>query len=286
MKNKNQEFYPVALTVAGSDSGGGAGIQADLRTFNAFGVFGCSAITAVTSQNPGEVRRIDTIPAEGVRTQMAAVLDRFQVGCVKTGMLAERAVVSAVAAELRRRRLPLVVDPVMVATSGAVLLQSDAVDAVSRELLPLADWMTPNLPEAELLLGRKLLDEADYCRAAADCARQWNCRCFLKTGHDPRERQEAVDYLAMPDGALFSLASPRIDEHGAAHGTGCTLSAALAAELAMREPWKRAVCAAKAFVLGSLAESVAVGKNLEAMYPPEDDYQPLVRLEAIRQVHP
>ena len=283
MKNKPQEFYPVALTVAGSDSGGGAGIQADLRTFNAFGVFGCSAITAVTGQNPDEVRRIDPIPAEGVRSQMAAVLDRFQVGCIKTGMLAEQSIVRAVAAELRRRRLPLVVDPVMVATSGAVLLQPDAVDAVSTELLPLADWITPNLPEAELLLGRTLKDEADYSRAAADCASQWNCRCFLKTGHDPRERREAVDYLAMPDGTLFTISSPRIDEHGASHGTGCTLSAALAAELAMREPWKRAVCAAKAFVLGSLAESVAVGKNLEAMYPPEDDYQPLIRLEPVRQ---
>ncbi len=278
MKNRPQKFYPTALTIAGSDSGGGAGIQADLRTFSAYGVFGCCAVTAVTSQNPHEVRRIDVIPAEGVRSQMSAVLDAFSVGCVKTGMLAGRDVVRAVADELRRRSVTLVVDPVMVATSGAPLLESGATDAVMNELLPLADWMTPNLPEAELLLGRALRNDDDFRSAAVDCARRWQCFCWLKTGHDPRPRRRSTDYIAAPDGDLFAIASPLVADRRAAHGTGCTLSAALTAQLALRETWRRAARSAKAFVLGSLSETVTVGPGLEAMYPPENDCRALVRL--------
>ncbi len=278
MKNKPQEFYPVALTIAGSDSGGGAGVQADLRTFNAYGVFGCTAITAVTAQNPDGVRRIDPIPAAGVSAQIEAVCDRFAVRWVKTGMLFSADIVAAAADAVRRYNLNVIVDPVMVATSGSVLLEDSAVNALREELLPLAQWMTPNIPEAELLLGRSLENDADYAAAAAECAARWKCRCILKSGHAGGSREQAVDYIALPDGGVWSLGSPRLPDTGAGHGTGCTLSAALAANLAGGEPWKKAVCEAKAFVLGSLAEAVMAGDELAVMYPPEDDYREHVKL--------
>lgn len=283
MKKNVQDSYPVAMTVAGSDSGGGAGIQADLRTFNAFGVFGCSAVTALTSQNPAEVRRIDGVPPEGVAAQIAAVLDKIEVRAVKTGMLFNADIVRAVAAELkkRQRKLPLVVDPVMVAGSGARLLEESAVRAVVEELLPLADYLTPNIPEAELLLGRRLAGEAAYLEAARECARRFGCRCYFKTGHAPPTGSSAADILAFPDGAAYRVSTPRLEGDAAGHGTGCTLSAALAAGLALDFAWKTAVCCAKAFVYGSLAETVRIGSGLEAMYPPEENYNHLVKLEAL-----
>lgn len=283
MKNKTQEFYPVALTIAGSDSGGGAGIQVDVRTFNAYGVYGCTAISAITAQNPDGVRRIDPIPAAGVQAQIEAVCDRYAVRYVKTGMLFNCEIVEAVAAAVKKYKLQVIVDPVMVATSGAVLLEEPAIEALRSKLLPVAQWMTPNLPEAELLLGRPLQSEADYAAAALECAKRWGCRCFLKSGHAEEQRDHAVDYIALPDGAIFTLTSPRLPDHGASHGTGCTLSAALAANLAVDSPWKRAVCEAKSFVLGSLAETVMLGDRLEAMYPPEEDYQGYVKLEEYRK---
>ena len=136
--NPKTELYPAAMTVAGSDSGGGAGIEADLRTFNAYGVYGCAALTAVTSQNPAEVRRIDAIPAEGVRCQIETVLDRIPVRAVKSGMLFNAAIVEAVAEVVKQRRLMLVCDPVMVSTSGAALLEKEAVAKVRELLLPVA----------------------------------------------------------------------------------------------------------------------------------------------------
>lgn len=283
MKNKVQQLYPVALSCAGSDSGGGAGIQADLRTFGAFGVFGCTAITAVTSQNPDAVRRIDPIPAEGVRTQLEAVFDAFAVNAMKTGMLFDSEIVKVVADTVRKYNIPLVVDPVMVATSGSVLLQSDAVAAVKEHLLPLASWITPNLPEAELLLGRKLRNPADYADAARECASCYHCGCILKTGHATEKGKFITDFVALDDGSLYALSSPRAREQGASHGTGCTLSSALAATLALDFPWKRAVCEAKAFVFGSLTEVVEVGAGRHAMYPPEEDYTPYVKLEPVKQ---
>ena len=140
--NPKNKIYPAALTIAGSDSGGGAGIQADLRTFNAFGVYGCTAITAVTSQNPKRVTRIDALPAEGVVSQIDTVLEAVAIRHAKSGMLFSAEIVSAVADAVKRHRIPLVVDPVMVSTSGSVLLENSAIEALKRELLPLAEWIT------------------------------------------------------------------------------------------------------------------------------------------------
>ena len=279
MSKKNfDEFYPVALTVAGSDSGGGAGAQADLRTFNAFGVFGASAITGVTSQNPFEVRRIDLLPPEAVRCQLETVLDRIAVRWAKSGMLGAASVVEVVAEVVRARKLPLVCDPVMVSTSGARLLEADAVAAVKEKLLPAAKWITPNLPEAELLLDTKI-DAFDRC---ADAAKRLYDLCgasvLLKTGH-AGFTPDAAD-LVCRDGRLYVLSSERIDVPPlAAHGTGCTLSAALAAGLAAGASWKQALCDAKAFVLGSLAECAVIGRDLSAMYPPVGDFSGAVTLK-------
>ena len=278
MKKKNPPFYPVALTIAGSDSGGGAGVQADLRTFNALGVFGTSVITAVTSQNPAEVRRIDAIPAEGVAAQLGAVLDRLAVKCAKSGMLFSAPVVEAVAAVVSERRLSLVCDPVMVSTSGAPLLCDDAVDAVRRLLLPHAMWITPNIPEAELLTGRSITSRAECLAAARECADRWGVSVLLKTGHADYGRGEAADFVVR-EGECFELVSPRLRLSGfTAHGTGCTLSAAMAAGFALGFPWDECIREAKAFVLGSLRENVRVGEGIDAMYPPSEDSYELVTL--------
>lgn len=277
-KNEN-ECYPSALTIAGSDSGGGAGIQADLRTFNAFGVFGCSAITAITSQNPAAVRRIDPIPPEGVSAQIDAVLEKISIRGVKSGMLFSPEIVEAVAAAVRRHRLLLVCDPVMVSTSGAALLREEAVRKMSTELLPEARWITPNLPEAELLLGRKIGSEAEAFRAAHELYDRFGAAIVLKGGH--AAGAEAGDIVCR-EGKLYRLSSPRlvVPPH-ADHGTGCTFSAALAAAFALGTPWKQALCDAKEFVLGSLAENVRLGTDVYGMYPPRHDRKRTVRFEEV-----
>lgn len=277
-KKKFDEFYPVALTVAGSDSGGGAGVQADLRTFNAFGVFGTSAVTGVTSQNPCEVRRVDMLPAEAVRCQIDTVLDRLAVRWAKSGMLGNAAVVETVAQAVKERRIPLVCDPVMVSTSGARLLDPEAVDAVRELLLPAAKWITPNLPEAELLLGTKISSLAECADAAKRLHDMCGASVLLKTGH-AGFTADAADVVCR-DGKLHLLSSERIEVAPlAAHGTGCTLSAALTAGLAAGASWKQALCDAKAFVLGSLAECAAIGPEISAMYPPVGDFSAAVTLK-------
>jgi len=258
----------VALTVAGSDSGGGAGVQADLRAFSSLGVFGASAITAATSQNPLSVSRVDAIPPQGVRAQMRAVLSALDVSAVKTGMLYGASTVKAVAEELSGSKLPLVVDPVMVSTSGAPLMKKDAVAAMRRFLLPMASWITPNIPEAELLAGFKIKDEAGMIRAALEFERLWGCSCVVKGGHmSAGASRRAVD-IVRSGGALYRLSSPRVKVSGKAdHGTGCSFSAAFAAELAKGRPWPKALVVAKAFVLSSLSNPVKISGKILAMFP-------------------
>lgn len=278
--NREIELYPTALTIAGSDSGGGAGIEADLRTFNAFGVYGCVALTAITSQNPLEVRRVDPVPAAGVRCQIETVMDEIPVRFAKSGMLCDAAIVEMVADVVEARGLHLICDPVMVSTSGAKLLADDAVERVRNRLIPVADWITPNIPEAELLLGRRLSGPEDYRAAALECYERWGVSVLLKTGH-ARGGRSAVDFVCR-DGELFRLGSPRIpDADAASHGTGCTLSAALAAAFALELPWEQALCEAKAFVLGSLREFVMIAPKIPAMYPPVEDSVGQVRLEPV-----
>lgn len=277
--NQENELYPSALTIAGSDSGGGAGIQADLRTFNAFGVYGCTAITALTSQNPKRVTRIDAVPAEGVVRQIETVLEAISIRCAKTGMLFSAEIVGAVARCVKAHKLPLVIDPVMVSTSGSVLLEESAIEALKRELFPLAAWITPNIPEAELLLGRKLGNEAQYSAAVRECYEKWGVSVLLKSGH-AREGKLAADFICR-EGVEYRLTSRRVPDCGQSHGTGCTLSAAITAALALEMPWKNALCEAKSFVLGSLSEFVEIGPGISAMYPPVEDRIDQVKLEKL-----
>lgn len=272
MKSNEREFYPVALTIAGSDSGGGAGIQADLRTFAAFGVFGTSAITAVTAQNPLEVTRVDAIPTAGVDAQIKAILSAMDVRVVKTGMLLNAEIIKITAQNLAGKNLSLVIDPVMVSTSGARLLEEDAIAVLKDELLPLASWITPNVPEAELLLGHKIETKEDAIKAAVEFGHRWDCNVILKAGHLNVKSEVAADIVYYEE-KIYELSSPRVMNCKAAHGTGCTLSSALVAALALEIPWKKALRMAKGFIYGSLEESITIGPKVDAMYPPSESYQ-------------
>jgi hydroxymethylpyrimidine/phosphomethylpyrimidine kinase len=220
----------IALTIAGSDSGGGAGIQADLKTFHRFGVFGTSVITAITAQNTLGVSAWEATPLSLITGQLDAVAADLRPSAVKTGMLADAEVVSTVAAGLRAHSLaPYVLDPVMVATSGDPLLTGDAVAAIRRELFPLADLVTPNLDEATILVGEPVRDVAAMGRAARELVADGAKAALVKGGHLPGT--ETVDVLF--DGHdMHVFKHPRIDTHHT-HGTGCTLSAAIAAHLAL-----------------------------------------------------
>ena len=243
---------PAALTIAGSDSSGGAGIQADLKTFTALGVYGASVLTALTAQNTRGVTAILPVPAAFVTQQIDAVASDLRIAAVKTGMLNDRATVLAVVAGVRRHTLrPLVVDPVMVATSGDMLLQPDAVEAVRRDLLPLADIITPNLAEAARLLDLPVAADEPEMEAQARALLALGPKAvLLKGGHG--KASEAVDILVTRDAAPLRLALPRIDTANT-HGTGCTLSAAIAAGLARGESLGDAVASAKRFVHAALA---------------------------------
>ena len=273
---------PAVLTVAGSDSGGGAGIQADVRTFSAFKVYGCSVITAVTSQNPAEVRRVDVLPGAAVKCQLETVLDAFMLRFAKTGMLACREIIECVAETAAARQLDLVVDPVMVSTSGTRLLEESAVSAMKEQLFPLAKWITPNIPEAELICGRKIDSSAALADAAEMIYDKYGCNVLLKSGH--LLTADTVSDMVCVDGNLFTLSSPRVMVQGnASHGTGCTLSAALTANFALGANWEDSLIKSKAFVYGSLAERVSPGGTVCQMFPPERSYTGQISLNAYKK---
>lgn len=240
----------VVLTIAGSDSGGGAGIQGDLKTFSALGVFGTTAITAVTAQNTVAVTAVMAVSADFLRAQLDAVLSDLPIAAVKTGMLANRDLVEVVAAYAQEDRLPkLVVDPVMVASSGARLLDSSAEQAYIDKLLPHALVATPNLPEAEALLGRKIGSPSAMEQAALQIAKLGPRAVVVKGGH--AEDAAAVDIVAC-DGETFRLKTPRTDTINT-HGTGCSFAAATATGLALELPLRSAIEAAKQFVAHAIA---------------------------------
>ena len=247
---------PVALTIAGSDSGGGAGIQADLKTFHAFGVFGCSAITAVTAQNTFEVAAVHAVPEEMVGAQIRAVATDIRPDAVKSGMLASAALAETVAHAIVEHRLPnYVLDPVMISTSGHRLLDREAEETIRRELIPLAAVVTPNLHEARILTGLSVespSDMADAARAIIDLGAR---AALVKGGHLAGD--EAVDLLLTDEGERI-WSRPRISTH-AGHGTGCTLSAGLAAGLAAGRPIADAAAAAVDFVARALADAPGLG---------------------------
>ncbi|WBB62816.1 bifunctional hydroxymethylpyrimidine kinase/phosphomethylpyrimidine kinase [Streptomyces sp. WMMC500] len=249
---------PRVLTVAGSDSGGGAGIQADLKTMLALGVHGMSVVTAVTAQNSLGVQGSWELPAEAVRGQYRSVVDDIGVQAVKTGMLAGAGTVAAVAELLASTPVPVVVDPVGVSTHGDRLLAAEALDVVRARLLPAATVVTPNLPEVAWLTGIRVADEADMRRAAAALLVYGPRWALVKGGHLPAG-EDAVDLLT--DGTEEHwLRTPRIAVRHT-HGTGCTLASAVAAYLARGRPVPEAVAAAKEYVTGAIAGGFPLGEG-------------------------
>lgn len=248
---------PVVLTIAGSDSGGGAGIQADLKTFAALGVHGTSAITAITAQNTVAVTQIHEVPVRVIRAQIDAVVDDIGVQAAKTGMLASVEIIEAVATAIREREISnLVVDPVMVAKGGARLLHSNAIAALYRHLLPLATVVTPNIPEAEVLLGRALVTLDDRRQAARELVALGPRAAVVKGGHAD---DGAIDVYW--DGVeMVELEGRRIDTRNT-HGSGCAFSAAIAAGLAKGDDPLAAVRAAKVFIAGAIEHSLELGKG-------------------------
>jgi len=251
--------YPIALTIAGSDSGGGAGVQADLKTFAALRVHGTSAITCITAQNPRRVTGIQPIRASMVRQQVETVFAELPPRAVKTGMLYSADIIRTVAEFFDKgRRPPLVVDPVMVATSGAVLLKPSAIRALKERLLPLATLITPNLDEAQLLVGRKLRSLEDLLDAASELHECFGCAALVKGGHLKLGR-DAVDVLF--DGKRFTVLKARRVRGVSTHGTGCTYSAAITANLALGRSLGDSVSAGKSFITAAIANSQPVARH-------------------------
>lgn len=256
--NAPHRNVPVALTIAGSDNSGGAGLQADLKTFSALGVFGTTAVTCVVAEHPGRVLSIEPLPPFRVTEQIRLTAEAFPVAALKTGMLYSREIIEAVAAALEADlpRVPLVVDPVMVASSGAVLLRPDAVAALERLLLPRAALVTPNRDEAELLLGAPIRDLASVRNAARALADKYGVPFLVKGGH--LQTAEALDVLS--DGRTeWSYSEPRIPGANP-HGTGCTFSAAVAAALAKGIALPEAVGIGKRFITRAIARRFRYGE--------------------------
>jgi hydroxymethylpyrimidine/phosphomethylpyrimidine kinase len=251
----------IAVTIAGSDSGGGAGIQADLKTFSALGVYGASVITALTAQNTLGVTAIRDVPPEFVTAQIDAVFSDLDVGAVKIGMLSRPATIAAVAAGLETyRQRKIVLDPVMVAASGDPLIADEAVAVLLETLIPMAAIVTPNLPEAARLLGESVAEDRGVVEAQAARLLERGAKAvLLKGGHGGGD--ESADFLLTPVGGRW-LTAPRIDTDNT-HGTGCTLSSAIAAGLARGRHLEAAVAGAKAYVTAAIeaADRLKIGRG-------------------------
>ena len=250
---------PVALTIAGSDSGGGAGIQADLKVFAALNVHGTSAITCLTAQNPRRVLGIEPCSGPMVRRQIEAVCAELQPAAIKSGMLYSAEIIRTVAALLSSNKsVPLVVDPVMVATSGAALLQPAAIKTLRERLLPLATLVTPNLDEAALLVGYKIRSATNLRSAARDLRGRFGCAALVKGGH-LRGLRDAVDIFF--DGRTELLLRAPFVRGFSTHGTGCTYSAAITAALALGHDLPRAVAIGKRYVTAAIQRSYRIGRH-------------------------
>ena len=251
---------PQALTIAGSDSGGGAGIQADLKTFQERRVFGASVIVAVTAQNTLGVHGIHKVPVEMVNAQLDAVFSDLAIGALKTGMLPDAEIMRAVASALRQHPdIPVVVDPVMIAKGGAALMEDEASATLVREILPLATVLTPNLPEAEVICGMTIHNVDDLLAAARKIQSMGVKNVVIKGGHR-LETPDAEDILLTAEGEVVRLSAERIDTVRT-HGTGCTYSACITAELAKGKSVADAVRTAKAFIAAAIADGILVGNG-------------------------
>ncbi|XWN30646.1 MAG: bifunctional hydroxymethylpyrimidine kinase/phosphomethylpyrimidine kinase [Devosia sp.] len=248
----------IALTIAGSDSGGGAGIQADLKTFSALGVYGASVLTALTAQNTHGVFGVHPVPAAFVRAQLKAVLDDLDVAAIKVGMVTDTEVIAVLAQELAKVSCPVVVDPVMVAASGDRLLADEAVAALREMLLPVATLITPNLPEAAALLGEAVAQDVETMGRQGEALRRLGPSVLVKGGH--LTKGDSTDLLLTGAGEAIALTAPRIATENT-HGTGCTLSSAIAAHLAKGADLEVAVRASKAYITRAIgaADTLSIG---------------------------
>lgn len=253
---------PVALTIAGSDSSAGAGIQADLKTFGALGVYGLTAVTCVVAETPGKVSKIEPMPAEIVREQIETLAKSFPIAAIKTGLLCSAAIVSTVAKAIvdLARGIPLVVDPVMIATSGAQLLEPAAIEEYEREIFPRATLITPNLDEAEKLLGQKIRDRESMERSVRALSEKYRTNILLKGGHLAGDR--AIDLLFAND-KLIEFSAPFVRDI-ATHGTGCTYSAAITAGLARGQSLETSTQNAKNLVTEAIGNHLTWG-NVHAL---------------------
>ena len=265
------QSIPVALTIAGSDSSAGAGIQADLKTFSALGVYGLTAVTCVVAEMPGKVSRIEPVSAKMVREQIEVLARDFPIAAIKTGLLCSGEIISAVAHAIRGTAetavppIPFVIDPVIVATSGDPLLDANAIESYTKELFPLATLITPNLLEAEKFIGEPVRDLKSMRRAGTELARRFRVSILLKGGHLAGDH--AVDLL-IADGKITEFSAPFVRDV-ATHGTGCSYSAAITAGLASGLSLKSAIDRAKKFVTASITQRLRwkskSGKNLDAL---------------------
>jgi hydroxymethylpyrimidine/phosphomethylpyrimidine kinase len=269
-RSQNAATIPVALTIAGSDSSAGAGIQADLKTFSALGVYGLTAVTCIVAEIPGKVSRIEPV-SEAIVHEQIAVLTKFPIDAIKTGLLYSAEIISAVAKAIRGKgrlsaqRVPIVVDPVIVATSGDMLLEPAAVEAYVEELFPLASLITPNLDEAERLLRTEIRDRQAMHRAGKELERKFGTAILVKGGH--LRARDAVDVLFI-GGKVIEFSATFV-RGVATHGTGCTYSAAITAGIASGLSLEKAITRAKKFVTESIAQhfrwTSPSGKNLDAL---------------------
>ncbi len=244
---------PIALTIAGSDCSAGAGLQADLKTFSSFGVYGLTAVTCVVSETPLTVHHVHPVPPVILQDQIKLLLESYPIAAIKTGMLYSKAHIVAVLELLTDLEVPIVVDPVMVASTGDPLLVEDALDAIAERLLPLASVMTPNLPEAEILLGRSINTFEDQQEAAQELAAKYQLACYLKGGH--AETDGIHRDVLCQQGSLEILEAPHLDLPQN-HGTGCTLAAAITAGLSQEHSILEASRRAHQFVHQALKNSL------------------------------
>jgi hydroxymethylpyrimidine/phosphomethylpyrimidine kinase len=266
-RSQSAATVPVALTIAGSDSSAGAGVQADLKTFSALGVYGLTAVSCVVAEIPGKVSRIEPVSAALVREQINVLAESFPIAAIKTGLLYSREIIKAVAraiVDFKRDRIPLIVDPVMIATSGDRLLEPPAVEAYETELFPLAALITPNLDEAAWLLETKIKDRQSMGKAVRSLAKKYRVSVLLKGGH--LTGSAAVDLL-FAGNKLTEFSAPFV-RGVATHGTGCAYSAAITASLASGLSLEDAICRAKKFVTQSIRGRfrwASRGKTLDAL---------------------
>ena len=270
-RSQSAATVPVALSIAGSDSSAGAGVQADLKTFSALGVYGVTAVTCIVAEIPGKVSRIEPASAGIVRDQIEVLVNNFKIGAIKTGLLCSAGIISAVASAMRRvdkvfaRPIPMIVDPVIVATSGDPLLEPAAIETYEKELFPLAVLITPNIDEAERLLGTKIKDRQSMHTAAKELGIKFGTAILLKGGHLPG--RNAIDVL-FRDGKIIEFSAPFV-RRVATHGTGCTYSAAITAGLARGLSLEEAIRSAKKFVSDAIAQHCRwrskTGKVLNAL---------------------